>query len=405
MASITPRKNKNGEIVSYRIRVRRGRDVKPFETTYPEKGMTIPATWSKRKIESEVKKYAAAFEQKCIRGEISTERKTFAEYAEYVLDLKEQSGVKHSTLNRYRELLDRINDTDLNGIGHMKLSVIRPEHLNRFYTTLGKTARNKQTGKALSAKTIFEHHAFISVVLGKAFKEGYVPFNVAQRAEPPKKPKYEAECFEIAEVEQIIDALESEPLEWKAIVHLMIATGARRGEILGLQWQNVNFETNVIYLCNNTLWSKERGIYHGTLKTGENRHVTVPADAMEILKAWKAVQNQQRIRFGKEWVDKDGYVFTSCEKKKGCLINPESITNWFNRFSKRHELPHINPHKFRHTQASMLINAGMDIVTVSKRLGHKQVSTTMNVYSHIMEGANQKAADMIEGIIYNKNIQ
>ena len=402
MASITPRTNKHGDIISYRIRVRRGRDLKPYETTYPEKGTEIPTTWSKRKIESEVKKYAAAFEQKCLRGEISTERKTFSEYADYVLDMKEQNGTKHSTLNRYRELMERINDTDLDGIGHMELSKIKPEHLNRFYTTLGKKAKNKQNGKPLSVKTIYEHHTLISVVLMQAFKEGQVPYNAAQRANPPKKQKHEAECFEIDEISKILDALEDETLEWKAIAHLLIATGARRGEIMGLQWKNVDFDKGSIFLCNNSLWSKQRGVYHGTLKTGENRHVSVPSDVMEILRAWKADQARQQLRMGADWKNVDGYVFTGFDGKE---MNPESVTNWFSGFSKRHGLPHINPHKFRHTQASILINAGMDIATVSKRLGHKEISTTLNVYSHIMEGANQKAADMIEGIIYNKNIQ
>ncbi len=400
MASITPRTNKHGDIISYRIRVRRGRNLKPYETTYPEKGTEIPTTWSKRKIESEVKKYAAAFEQKCLRGEISTERKTFSEYADYVLDMKEQNGTKHSTLNRYRELMERINDTDLDGIGHMELSKIKPEHLNRFYTTLGKKAKNKQNGKPLSVKTIFEHHTLISVVLMQAFKEGQVPYNAAQRANPPKKQKHEAECFEVDEISKILDALEDETLEWKAIAHLLIATGARRGEIMGLQWKNVDFDKGSIFLCNNSLWSKQRGVYHGTLKTGENRHVSVPSDVMEILREWKADQARQQLRMGADWKNVDGYVFTGFDGKE---MNPESVTNWFSGFSKRHGLPHINPHKFRHTQASILINAGMNIVAVSKRLGHKEISTTLNVYSHIMAKADERAADTIEGIIYKKN--
>ena len=86
----------------------------------------------------------------------------------------------------------------------------------------------------------------------------------------------------------------------------------------------------------------------------------------------------------------------------GGPIHPDSVTDWMNKFSKRHDLPHINPHAFRHTMASMLYFNGVDSVSISKRLGHAQVSTTANIYAHVMEAADRKNADILEDVFLKK---
>lgn len=93
-----------------------------------------------------------------------------------------------------------------------------------------------------------------------------------------------------------------------------------------------------------------------------------------------------RLQMGERWVN-TGYCFT---REDGEPMHPDSITSWLSKFSKKYGLPHINPHKFRHTQASILINEGVDIVTVAKRLGHKQVTTTENIYAHALAKLTQK---------------
>jgi len=396
MASIRPRTNKQGEIISYEIRVYRGRDtegkqLKPFTTSW-----TPPEGWSAYKINKEVNKFAALFEENCKKGNVSTERKSFAEYAAYVIDLKERNGAKHKTIVRYRSLLERIVDDQNSGIGHLKLQDIRADHLNTLYAKLAEPGQNKQTGEGLSAKTIIEHHRLISTVLAQAVKEQLIPQNIAQRATPPKMPKHEAECFELEEVQAIIEAANTEPLKWKAIVNLLIATGARRGEIMGLQWKSVDFKTNQLHLCKTILYAADKGIYSDTLKTGTSRYVTVAPSVMELLMDLKNEQTLQRLSMGAEWHD-TGYLFT---QENGNPMHPDSVTDWLYKFSKRHNLPHINPHKFRHTQASLLINQGVDIVSVSKRLGHAKVSTTSDIYAHILNKADEKASNVIDTLLY-----
>ena len=83
-------------------------------------------------------------------------------------------------------------------------------------------------------------------------------------------------------------------------------------------------------------------------------------------------------------------------------MHPDSVTGWLDKFAKRHNLPHINPHAFRHTMASMLYFNGVDSVSISARLGHAQVSTTANIYAHVMEQADEKNADILADIFLKK---
>ncbi len=395
MATITPRKNKNGEIISYQIQVYRGRSadgkkLKPYIKTWK-----VPEGLSDKKIQKELNRVATLFEESCHNGIVSTEKQTFEEYAKYVIDLKEKNGIKATTIYHYRKMLNRVTDVNNNGIGHLKLQDIRPEHLNRLYATLSQDGQNQVTGGGLCNNNILAHHRFISTVFSQAVKEQLIPYNTAQRATPPKAKNHEIKSFEIDDIQAIIKAVENKPLKWKAMTHLFIATGARRGEILGLQWKSVDFENNELYLCNNLLYLPDKGIYSDTLKTDENRYVNVPQGVMDILKQWKDEQAEIACAVGDEWTDTD-YVFT---RENGQPMCPNSLLYFFNKLEKDYNLPHIHPHKFRHSQASILINEGVDIVTVSKRLGHAKTSTTSDIYAHMLRKSDETASNVINDVL------
>lgn len=392
MANISSRRDKNGNIISYQIRVFRGRDssgkrLKDYIMTWkPTPGMT------KRQIEKELDRQAALFEENCRLGNISTEKLTFEQYAAYVIELKERNGLKAKTAVRYKDMLKRINAE----LGPMKIQNIRPDHLNRFYAKLAEPGQNKKTGTGLSAKTILEHHRVISSILSQAVKEQLIPSNTAQRATPPKVPKHEMKAFEVEELQAILNALRKEPIKWQVMTNLLIATGARRGEILGLRWNCVDWENDRLYLRENRVYTAETGAISTTLKTGENRYVTVSATVMELLRQWQA---EQAETFSALKITPSDYILTA---ENGSPMHPDSPTDWLAKFSKRHGLPPIHPHMFRHTQASLLISEGVDILTVSKRLGHAKVSTTLDIYSHVLAKSDEKACSAIDSLLYRK---
>ena len=165
------------------------------------------------------------------------------------------------------------------------------------------------------------------------------------------------------------------------------------------KWNAVDFTGNRIHICNNILYSPDIGVYEDTPKTAtSDRWVSLPTETMQLLRQYRAWQNAERLRLG-EYYREQGFLFAQDDGKP---MHPDSITDWLSKFSRRHDLPHINPHAFRHTMASMLYFSGVDSVSISKRLGHAQVSTTANIYAHVMESADRKNADILADVFLKK---
>ncbi len=394
MANIQARRNKDGKLTSFLIRVHRGRDstgkqLKPYTTTFK-----VPKNvkWSEKTARKKAADYAANFEKECKEGIRSDTRQTFMSYCDYVINLKEERGIlKHSTIVRYKELTRRIYPY----IGHIKLKDLRPDNLNDLYTALSADGIGKTKSGKLSPKTILEHHRLISTVLEQALKECLVPFNVAKRAEPPKATKKEVNFYLLDEIKDIRNALERIPIKWRMIIHLFLITGARRGEILGLKWDKVDFKNNSIYICNNILYSTDIGIYESTPKTKQSiRTIFLPNETMQLLKNYKVWQNKEILRLA-GYYKNGNYLFT---KENGEPMHPDSITNYCTKFSKKFGLPHIHPHGFRHTMATQLLYNGVNIVSTANRLGHAQTSTTLNTYAHAVEIADKNNAEMLSDI-------
>lgn len=395
MVNIQERRDKSGKLISYSVRVHRGRgpdgrQLKPWTATFD-----VSPTWTEKSARKKAAEFAATFARDCKAGLIGDGRRRFDDYCNYCIDLKEQRGIKHSTIFRYRELTKRIYPA----IGHIKICELRADHLNNLYTELMKPGLNNRAGGSLSSSTVRKYHNLISTVLDQAVKEGLIFFNVAERTMKPKAEKPEVKYFQPDEVAKIREALELEPIKWRTLVHMLLITGARRGEILGLKWDKVDFDHNRIHICNSILYKPDIGVYEETPKTETSvRFVTLPPETMKILRKYQAWQNEERLRLG-EYYQYQGFVFS---QDNGQPMHPDSVKRWLNKFSARHDLPHIHPHSFRHTMASMLYFNGVDSVSISKRLGHAQVSTTTNIYAHVMEEADQRNADIQADIFLKK---
>lgn len=395
MASIQERRDKTGKLKSYSVRVHRGRDaeghqLKPWTVTF-----RCEPTWTEKTARKKAEAFAATFEKECREGTRTDTRQTVEQFGKYCIDLKESTGVKASTITLYRSLSERLL---FPYIGHIKLKDMKPQHLNDLYAELSKDGMHKNGGK-LSGKTILEVHRLIHTILDQAVMEGLVPFNAADRVNPPKREKVEPVYYQPEDVSLILSALDGEGEQWRVLVLFLLTSGCRRGEALGLKWEDVSYEFNRVHICRNVLYTKEKGVYIDTPKTEKSkRYINLPPDMMEELRLHKARQAEERIRLGLYYKNQD-FVFT---QENGSPLHPCSVTSWMTKFSKRHNLPHLNAHGFRHTMASMLIYNGVDPVTVSHRLGHEQVSTTTNIYSHMIADAESRNAEIIADVLSRK---
>lgn len=259
---------------------------------------------------------------------------------------------------------------------------------------LGDAFKLEDPDKLLSASTVRSYHRIISSCLGKAVKWGYIPYNPANNAELPKMEQKEAAHLDEADARRLLVLLHDEPIKYRAMITFDLLSGLRRGELLGLRWCDVDFMTETITICQTSSYVKGQGVYIDTPKNKTSvRPLKLSRSAFLMLREYKEWQDRQRIACGDFWKDQDDRVFTG---DYGAPIHPDSLTSWFSDFVKRSGLPLVHVHSLRHTYASLMIADGTPLVVVSKRLGHAQVSTTANIYAHVIASADEKAAQVTE---------
>lgn len=393
MATIKMRKNKNGSRV---FGIRFELNGIEYSRTWPDKSkgeQPIPSTWSDKRANTEANRIAVQFEKDCMEGLISNDKRTLTEYANYVIDYKEATGVlKPTTIDGYRDFMYRISNSKL---GSTKLSEITARNLNGFYKEISENGQNRRNGGKLSAKTVKEYHAFIHSILQQAAKEGVIRVNVSEYATPPKVERREAECYSPEKIAQVIEAIDTEQQHWKAITYVLIGTGARRGEVAALKWSDIDFENNTIRIRRNVTRKKGGEMVIGTPKTGEERTVSVTPEVTNELLKWRNLQSEI---IGV--LSLNGFCFALENPEKP--IDPDSITTFYRRFGIKHGIGSLHPHGFRHSQASILLQSG-DVVMASRRLGHSRTSTTLDIYGHMMPITDREAAEKVGAAFFKGN--
>ena len=173
-----------------------------------------------------------------------------------------------------------------------------------------------------------------------------------------------------------------------------LLSGLRRGELLGLRWIDVNFDADTVTILQTSSYVKGKGVYIDTTKNkSSSRPLKLSRSVFLLLREYKEWQDAQRESCADQWRDRDGRVFTTDD---GAPVHPDSLTKWFSGFTKRHGFPPVHLHSLRHTYASLMIEDGTPLVVVSRRLGHAQVSTTANIYAHVIASADERAAQVSE---------
>ena len=382
------KKNKDGSI-SFKIRVSKGYSKgkqRKVSTTW-----TSPAGMSKRQAEKNAQLEAIKFEDSIIKRTVEVDGNIrFKAFAEKFIEEYAKKKLKIKTWTVYEDKLEVINEK----IGHIKLKDLRVGHLNAFYNELQGENANRRTGGLLSPKTVHGYHRVISTILTKAVKWEYIPVNIAVNAELPRVENKEAPYLDEADARRLLELLHDEPMQWRAPITFALLSGLRRGELLGLRWEDVNFQEETISIVQTSQYIPGQGVFIGTPKNKtSSRPLKLSSTAFMLLREFRIWQDKQRAYCGSYWKDTDGRIFTASD---GAPLHPDNLTGWFAKFIKGTDLPHISVHSLRHSYASLLIAEGVPLVTVSKRLGHAQVSTTADIYSHSIKSADEKAAQVTE---------
>lgn len=455
MATITKRNN------GYRIRVSCGYD---SENRQIIKSMTWtpPPKMTKKQIEKELERQAVLFEEKCRTGQFLDSTVTLAEFSERWFKDYAEKRLKAQSITGYKSLMPRI----IKALGHIRLCNLRPNHLLEFYnnlaekgvrddtkykavddfkqilksanitqvelseksnvslTTIRSCIKGSNISKETAAKiskalninnlfapaegqeklsnsTIAKYHRLLSSMLTAAVRWQVISSNPCGRVEPPKNEYEEAATLDENGVAQLIDCLSKEPIKYRAAVMLILYTGLRRGELCGLNWSDIDMTNGIVNVNKELLYTPSRGLYEDTPKTKQsNRVVSIPSDMIKLLKEHEREQAAERLRMGDLW-NNSGKVFTS---SSGEPLRPDSFSAWFKKFVRRNHLPDIHVHSLRHTSSTLLIASGVNIATVSSRLGHANKTTTLNIYTHAIQSADKQAAEQLQDIFSKKSL-
>ena len=205
-------------------------------------------------------------------------------------------------------------------------------------------------------------------------------------------PKY----LDDVEATHMLELLEKEEIQYKVAIHLLLHTGFRRGELMGLEWSDIDFENQVIHVRRSSLYLPDKGVFTDTTKnTTSDRAIKVSAATFDLLREYEAWQAEQRMLIGDQWQQSDR-LFTAWNGKP---MHPDTLTRWFHKFVRKNKLPQVSIHSLRHTNATLLIANQIPITTVAKRLGHANASTTSKIYAHAIQSADAAAAEALDIIL------
>ena len=383
----TIRKRPNG---TYEIKVSCGYGVdgkqhNQYKSYKPEPGMTP------RQIEKEVQRQAILFEEDCKRGQITAAVK-FETFAEQWFEEYAKVNLRPTSYSRMKQLTKRIYPA----LGHKRLDKITSRDVQKFITDLLVNGKNMNNGKPLSRKTAVHHLSFISDVFSYAVKMEMLTDNPCKRVTVPKGEKKEKDIYTLEEVAQLFQLLETAPLKYRTFFTLAIYSGFRRGEMLGLEWKEVDWEHNVISVRRTSNYTASKGIYTDTTKTKKSqRSLKFPQSVMDLLREYKAEQDEERIKLGTKWQDYDRLFV----KWDGRPMNNNTPYFWLKEFCEENNFRFCDIHSLRHFYASALINEGVDAATVSGALGHSTITTTTSIYCHVFNQAQARAGDAIASVL------
>ena len=428
MASIERRETKQG--VSYRIRVFVGRDSngknKRESLTFTPDQNLSPA-----KQQKQAEKFAMEYEEKILNGQVLSGDRITVE--EYCLDwLKEaKSRLTPGSYSYYEAFL---TTRFIPALGHLKLSNVKAAHLKSFLYDLKGTK-----GQTLKSSSYKKYLTILKSVFSTAWRDEIIENNPAEKVRAPHQEEDidKVKCFTADEAKRFLEFLDkgltysySERTrkttngvpyqvksysstheisnQYKIFFSIALLGGLRRSEILALTWSDVDFTENVIHITKSVCYVDKK-IFVKTPKTKSSvRSIRLPASLMDNIKKYRKEWLSNKLKLGSSWAGEGDFLFI---QENGKILHPSSPYHKFKEIlmnynstvtDEKLKLPMISLHDLRHTSASLLLTNHVDLMTVSKRLGHSKKSTTLDIYAHIIEDIDAVASDKMEDLFFSK---
>ena len=392
MAGSIEKRGKN----SYRLTVSEGFDLNGKPMIHRK---TVHGT--KKDAEVELAKFVTEVQNGLV---IDGKSLKFSEFTEI---WKRDYGSKELAPSTYKRYCRMLETRLLPYFGHFYINKIKPTDIMKFYDLLEKDTQlvrkkgnnGSKTKKPLSGKTILEHHRLLRAMLHRAVYWQLIVSNPAERVQPPRAKKPKRRSYDDEQTKILLENLEKltvEDTKYKVAIILTIFTGVRLGELMGLEWQDVDFRNGIISINRSSQYLSDMGVFTKVPKTESSiREIAIPEFIISLLEEYKLWYEDQKSLYGELWTNSDR-LFVQADGKP---MHPSTISKWFVKYVGQIGLPVINFHGLRHTNASLLVAQNIDIAVISARLGHAQISTTLDFYVHPLLSHNRKAGYALENLL------
>jgi integrase len=310
------------------------------------------------------------------------------------LENTQKHSVRPRTYERYEEIV-RLHIIPV--LGRYYLHKLTPQHVQAFYT--------KKINEGLSAATVASFHNMLHKALDTAVKWNLIARNVCDLVSPPRAKRFEIQPLTLEQVQKLLGVAQGHYME--ALFKLALVTGMRRGELMGLKWQDINFATSTLQvrriLTRVPSKMEGKGYVESEPKTQKSRRSLIVAPfALEALEQHRIRQLEAKVKVGRLWQEHD-YVFCT---SVGTHLNPtRDMLDQLKALLKKAELPEIRFHDLRHSAATLLLSQGVHPKVVQEILGHSNISMTMDVYSHVLPSMQQDAINKLNTALQKKSTQ
>ena len=342
---------------------------------------------TKREAEAGLAQWLVEIERGTV---VEASKMTVGEYLQQWLTTSAQHRVRPTTFESYRKL---VRSYILPALGAVPLQRLTPAQVQAFYATQLTRARAGRNGGGLSPRTVRYLHAILHRALKEALHLGLVARNVTDAVAPPKDARPPIKSWDVGDVQRFL-AVTMDDHRYSPIWLMALHTGMRKGELLGLRWQDVDLDARVARVRQALSAVKTDEGY--TLTFGEpktrsgRRTIALDAICVAALREHRARQRERRLALGPRWREGD-LVFAN---DVGGPIDPMNLYHRFIALTARAGVPRLPFHGLRHTHATLLMKAGVHPKVVAERLGHADITLTLSTYSHVLPQMQQQAADV-----------
>lgn len=348
-------------------------------------------------------KELALFYADCVNGKVN--RATPITISELADQYYNEYVLRHLKVSARRGINPAIKVWIKPLLGNKKVSKLKRLDVQKWVNYISDpqeriNKKGEKVIKQLSPKTVRNYYSALKGMFDFAIDMGILEDTPCKNIRMPKKLHKEADYYSMEEVTSLLEALRALPADenkFRVAIYLGLFGGLRKAEILGLNWDDIDFDKNEISIRRTRMIKPKEGIYEDTPKTDKSiRTIALPQEIMSSIRLLNAQQKELKLQLRNKYNDSPALL----RNDSGDPLYPQVLQRWFTRFLEKNNLRHIGLHSLRHTHASMLAYLGTDKMQVSTRLGHSQLSTTLNIYTHLFENADRKIAEELSSSFF-----